>query len=329
MAKKNIAVPVYPEVPLVITREKFCALLTEQIRRGNELLNVEVPKLYSRDSYYGGFASVRQTRDRVEYEEAAEKSFIADYSRWRDRNKTIYRTAFTDPESIYYHEYESQIWSIWGTDTIKEYKENIQRQINHMQGDIERVDLIRCSFKEDDNKHLNKGQDKLKTPMAFISHSSKDKTFAEALVVLLEDMGLDSSNLFCSSVDGYGIGLSKDIFDTLRTLFREHDLFVIFIHSPRYYESPISLNEMGAAWILKTEFCSFLTTDMDFNMMKGVVNGNAISIKVNADDTYARLTELKDKLTQLFNLSPIDTIKWERKRNAFLKHVNAIEYNNE
>lgn len=148
MAKKNIAVPVYPEVPLVITRENFCELLTEQIRRGNELLNVEVPKLYSRDSYYGGFASIRQTRDRVEYEEVAEKSFQGDYSRWRDRNKTIYRTAFTDPESIYYHEYESQIWSIWGTDTIKEYKENIRRQINHMQGDIERVDLIRCSFTE-------------------------------------------------------------------------------------------------------------------------------------------------------------------------------------
>ena len=168
-----------------------------------------------------------------------------------------------------------------------------------------------------------------KTPMVFISHSSKDKRFAEALVVMLEDIGFDSSNLFCSSVDGYGVSLSKDIFETLRGLFREHNLFVIFIHSPRYYKSPVSLNEMGAAWVLRTDFCSFLTTDMDFDLMKGVVNGNSISIKVNADDTPARLTELKDKLTQLFHLSPLDAIKWERKRNTFLKVVNAIEYKEE
>lgn len=168
-----------------------------------------------------------------------------------------------------------------------------------------------------------------KTPMVFISHSSKDKKFAEALVVMLEDIGFDSTNLFCSSVEGYGVGLSKDIFETLRGLFREHNLFVVFIHSPRYYTSPVSLNEMGAAWVLRSDFCSLLTTDMDFGMMKGVVNGSAISIKVDAEDTPARLTELKDKLTQLFHLPQIDATKWERKRKTFLAAVNAIEYTQE
>ena len=167
---------------------------------------------------------------------------------------------------------------------------------------------------------------KEKTPMVFISHSSKDKKFAESLVELLEDIGFDSSNLFCSSVDGYGVGLSEDIFETLRGLFQKHNLYVIFIHSPRYYTSPVSLNEMGAAWVLRTDFCSFLTTDMDFGMMKGVVNGSAISIKVNAEDTPARLTELKDKLSALFHLSKMDAVKWERKRNSFIKAVNAIDY---
>lgn len=163
-----------------------------------------------------------------------------------------------------------------------------------------------------------------KTPMVFISHSSKDKDFAEALVVLLEDLGMDSTNLFCSSIDGYGVGLSQDIFETLRSLFNEHNLFVIFIHSPRYYKSPVSLNEMGAAWVLKTDFCSLLTSDMEFSNMSGVVNDSKISIKVNNSDAPARLTELKDKLITLFGLKNIDAIKWERKRNAFLDRVNTI-----
>ena len=164
-----------------------------------------------------------------------------------------------------------------------------------------------------------------KIPMVFISHSSKDKDFADALVVLLEDIGFDSSNLFCSSIDGYGVGLSEDIFETLRSLFNEHDLYVIFIHSPRYYESAVSLNEMGAAWVLKTGFCSLLTNDMEFSNMSGVVNDSKISIKVDSNDAPARLTELKDKLISLFGLKAIDAIKWERKRQVFLDRVTSIK----
>lgn len=172
-----------------------------------------------------------------------------------------------------------------------------------------------------DNKNQN-----AKTPMVFVSHSHYDKDVAEALVDLLENIGFDSSNLFCSSVDGYGIGLSEDIFETLRTLFNQHNLYVIFIHSPRYYKSAVSLNEMGAAWVLRTDFCSILTPDIDFNELEGVVDSSTISIKVDNADAPARLTQLKDKLTQVFGLKGIDSIKWERKRNAFLKRVQEIKY---
>lgn len=163
-----------------------------------------------------------------------------------------------------------------------------------------------------------------KRPMVFISHSSRDKSFVEALVSLFEDLGMTSENLFCSSVPGYGIGISQNIFDVLRGLFLEHDLFVVFIHSPRYYESSVSLNEMGAAWVLRTNFCSFLTTDMDFSKMNGVINGNAISIKVDAEDAPARLNELKNCLIKTLSLPIIDENKWERKRNNFIHLVNSI-----
>lgn len=167
---------------------------------------------------------------------------------------------------------------------------------------------------------------KRKSPMVFISHNSKDKEFVEPLVDLLESIKLNKDTLFCSSVVGFGIKLGDDIFDTLRELFKNHDLFMIFIHSPRYYQSPVSLNEMGAAWILRTDFCSFFTKDMDFTKLKGVINGSNIGIKVDADDAEGRLNELYVKLQKIFNLTPLDPNTWERKRNAFLKLVNAIEY---
>ena len=163
-----------------------------------------------------------------------------------------------------------------------------------------------------------------KTPMVFISHSSKDKQFVEALVDLLESIGLNENTLFCSSVEGYGVKLNDDIFETILSLFKKHDLYVIFIHSPNYYLSPVSLNEMGAAWVLKTKFCSILTREMSFEMMKGVVNQSKMSIKVDANEASARLNELKDRLIQFFGLTSISQTPWERKRNKFLSTVKSI-----
>lgn len=65
---------------------------------------------------------------------------------------------------------------------------------------------------------------------------------------------------------------------------------------------------------------------MDFTDLKGVINGSTIGIKVDADDATFKLNDLYKKLQDMFNLTPLDSNLWERKRNAFLKLVNAIEY---
>lgn len=167
-----------------------------------------------------------------------------------------------------------------------------------------------------------------KSPMVFISHSSKDIEFVEALVTLLESIGFNNKTLFCSSIEDYWIGISQNIFKTLHELFHKHKLFVIFVQSPRYYESPVSLNEMGAAWVLKTDYCSILTSDMTKEQMRGVVDSQTVYIKVNTPEAKARMNELRKKLTGMFNLATMSDTTWERKRNSFLKVVNTIEYPN-
>lgn len=74
-------------------------------------------------------------------------------------------------------------------------------------------------------------------PKVFISHSSEDKKYAQALVKLLETIGLDNHSVFCSSVPGYGIPLGKDIFEALTEEFNEHALHIIFLLSENYYKS--------------------------------------------------------------------------------------------
>lgn len=247
--------------------------------------------------------------------------------------KAIEKWQFTSKDILIDAFGESHRYVLTFADTISKknsgfnYQREFISEVNQGMSVLESVqESLQMGIGLDKKEEMNASA---KNPMIFISHSSKDKPFVEALVSLLEDIGFDKSNLFCSSVDGYGIALSKDIFETLRSLFNEHNLYVIFIHSPRYYKSAVSLNEMGAAWVLKTDFCSFLTADMDFNKMSGVVNGSTIAIKVDTEDVPSRLNELKNLLIQMFSLPLIDETKWERKRNMFLKHVLSIVYDNE
>lgn len=165
----------------------------------------------------------------------------------------------------------------------------------------------------------------------FISHSSHDKVQVSSLVELFEAMGLDHTQVFCSSLPGYGIPNGKDIFDYLRELFLQFRLHVVIVHSSNYYASPVSLNEMGAAWVLRTNCTSFLLPGFDFESMKGVVDRRTISIKLDGEkeEVQDRLNQLYSTIIDEFGLPEKASIIWERKRNAFIQDINAIPQHNE
>lgn len=161
----------------------------------------------------------------------------------------------------------------------------------------------------------------LNPPKLFISHSSQDISYVSHLVRLLQSIGMDNENMFCSSVKGFGIPLGKNIYDYLRILFQNYDLKVIFILSNNYYKSVASLNEMGAAWALQRSYISILLPKFEFRDIKGAVDPRNISIKIDSSewDLKERLNELKDNLQNEFNLQPISQIIWERNRDEFIK----------
>lgn len=165
----------------------------------------------------------------------------------------------------------------------------------------------------------------------FISHSSHDKAQVASLVDLFEAMGLNHTQVFCSSLPGYGIPNGKDIFDYLREQFLQFRLHVVIVHSSNYYASPVSLNEMGAAWVLRTNCTSVLLPGFDFESMKGVVDRRTISIKLDGEkeEVQDRLNQLYSTIIDEFGLTEKASIIWERKRNAFIQNINAIPQHNE
>ena len=178
-----------------------------------------------------------------------------------------------------------------------------------------------------ESSHLQGGASGMKKkPLIFISHSSKNKDQVAKIADLLRSINLSPRrDIFCSSLPGYGIPNGANIFDFLRERFLNYDLHIIFVHSPEYYESPVSLNEMGAAWVLRANATSLLLPDFDFSGMKGVIGNDCIAIKLDDDSSEVkdRLNQLRRELESEFDISDNEDIIWEEARDKFIREING------
>ena len=166
-----------------------------------------------------------------------------------------------------------------------------------------------------------------KKKMLLISHSTADKRYAEALITLFENIGLNQTHMVCSSIPGYGIPLGKDVYEWLASKFTELDLHVVFVLSDRYYSSAPCLNEMGAAWITKSEYTSILLPGFDFSQIRGAINPNQISIKFDSeeDELIHWVNVVMDNLTEKFGITKITDLRWERFRGTFIDAIRGIK----
>ena len=182
---------------------------------------------------------------------------------------------------------------------------------------------------EEDNKNETtmvvtpNSSELIKSKKVFISHSSGDRKYVKNICELLEDIGLGQDQIFCSSIPGYDIPVGQNIYDYLRSEFIDNDLTVLFILSENYYNSVPCLNEMGAAWVLKTNHISILLPGFNFHDVKGAIDPRDIAISIDDEDLSFRLNDFKDSLIEMLDLSDIKNSIWERYRQNFINNVTA------
>lgn len=170
---------------------------------------------------------------------------------------------------------------------------------------------------------LSEDNERRKDPKIFISHNSEDKAYAAALVHMLMGLGVnEEKSIFCSSVPGCGVAFGESFIDAIKNQYEDFELIVLFIHSPRFYQSPVSLCEMGAAWILKNKHMSFLTKDCEFDMLKGVVLSSELAFKAGQENTYPLLNDFKDFIETTFSLPSKSISRWDDIKNTFISAVS-------
>ena len=140
----------------------------------------------------------------------------------------------------------------------------------------------------------------------------------EELIDLLESIGVKTSQIFCSSFEGYGIELGEDFLERIKTEL-DDEVLVLFVLSENFYKSPICLCEMGATWIKTNYHIPILIPPFDFKDIQGVIP-SIQGFKLNDE---MKLNSFKEKVESLLSIpNSNDFSTWERKRDRVLKRIN-------
>ncbi|MCE7061944.1 TIR domain-containing protein [Dyadobacter sp. CY343] len=154
----------------------------------------------------------------------------------------------------------------------------------------------------------------------FISHSSSDKDIVKKIIDIIRAAGVNTNRIFCSSFPGYGVSLGENFLDVLKKELN-NDVLVLFVLSEHFYNSPVCLCEMGAAWITTKKHIPILIPPFTYAQIKGVI---PLSQGMTLDEK-GKLNSLKEEFETFFNLTEkVNHSIWEEDRDSIISSVQVL-----
>lgn len=157
----------------------------------------------------------------------------------------------------------------------------------------------------------------------FLSHSSKDKPYGDAIVALLLKVGLSTEQILYSSSEACGIPIGKNIYDYLRETIQD-GAYMVYLLSDHYYESIACMNEMGAAWMCQNEYLLLATPGFDYGndkFQKGAANPRSLAVSM---DNMDRMREFVVHVKNIFGID-VDSIQIETSLKEYFKTLDEIK----
>lgn len=199
-------------------------------------------------------------------------------------------------------------------DHLRRFREDFKMLVSSIKQYIEEIE------EQGGFESNNQDEDSSGISKVFISHASKDVNVVEEMIEILESIGLDSNQIFCTSFEGYGIGLGENFLDSIKGELAS-DSLVIFMLSQNFYESPVCLCEMGASWVLAKEHIPILVPPLDYSDVKGVIPLTQ-GFKINES---LKLNLFKEKMEKVFSIDNVMSMStWERKRDRIVTRIEKI-----
>lgn len=223
-----------------------------------------------------------------------------------------------DIEAIAYYIGEIHIWYENNINQIHENEFVVDPSAHDRNKKI--LEEIQAEFQR--NKEIGKEAKRMYSKV-FLSHNSFDKKYGDAIRNLLISLGIKKEQLIYTSHPLHKIPEGNNIFDYLKQNIQK-DILVIFLWSNEYLKSAACLNEMGAAWIIESDYINMYTPDFDFNNPQ--YHNCAVDTKkmgvVLKNDEHCKMgmVELKQKLIRNLGLE-IDEQEWIFSLDEFMKNI--------
>lgn len=201
-------------------------------------------------------------------------------------------------------------------ENLKQFREDLEVTIQLLENYIQDFeDEIKTKDKTDKIEVCNNMR-------IFISHSSEDKEYGNALVNLLIGIGIEETNIVFTSNSNYGIPMGKNIYEYLKQEIN-NKAFIIYLLSPRYYKSIPCLNEMGAAWVVENKHIIIYTPDFKLSskeFQNCAIDSKEFGFKINDENQIWNFTEL---LKDIYEIDKKGSLVHD-KINQYLSEINKI-----
>jgi hypothetical protein len=157
----------------------------------------------------------------------------------------------------------------------------------------------------------------------FISHSSLDKEIIDVFIdkILRLGLNIETNDIACTSREDTGVRTGDDIKLFIKENISACD-FVFFMISDNYRNSPICLNEMGAAWATDRKVIPIIFPNIGFDSIGWLYN---VTKGIRINDSLA-LDSLYDDINEVCKTG-LRISTWNKNKNDFLDFVGH-KFNN-
>lgn len=176
---------------------------------------------------------------------------------------------------------------------------------------------LRASARNRSLHPVDKNHEPMSSLRLFISHSSKDVEYVEALINLLRSgLNLPAEQIRCTSVDGFRLPAGADAKVTLRREIHASEAFIGVV-SKHSLQSQYVMFELGARWGAGKHLIPLLAPGTKVQDLSGPI------ADLNALQGYsaAQLQQLVQDLADALNITPSKPAAYQRQ----LEDVLAIE----
>ncbi len=151
----------------------------------------------------------------------------------------------------------------------------------------------------------------------FISHSNEDIEIIKPFVELIESgIGIDSREIFCSSLNGQGIKLGVNFKDSIHKELNDATM-VITIITDYFYASAFCMCELGGVWLKSKDFVPVLVPPLSSKDLEAVLSGIQ-AIYINSPNN---LDQFRDEICNNFDIKPLPVSRWNQKKDEFLDKI--------